>query len=248
MQIKPIGAMPLAFSADGERMILGHGLTSDRATVEVRNVDTDEVLYTQRPLKDSYPAMFRHDLLALYCVAPDAIIEMSLETGETRKLIEVEKPAAISHNFDQTITVFWSEQGFMALNSQGEILRSSRQPLFDQYGDAWTRAKDGWTKLGRSGRPVSQQSRPAYLVEDQSLLRGRMKLFTDQKDFERRGATAYISTIWLDHARARGSSRSALVFAGPDVNEMGFVPRRDMVWVASADGGYLVSWKMGAKQ
>lgn len=73
-------------------------------------------------------------------------------------------------------------------------------------------------------------------------------------------AKAYLSCVWLTHDLAVPYTRSikgkiikikqpykaALAFAGPDVVEFGFLPGRDIIYVISMSGTYLVPYRLRA--
>jgi hypothetical protein len=246
-QLRPTGAVPLAFDRRGELMVVMHESEeaddADELEVEIRSVQTSETEGSRKRV-DAFPFMFRDDSAALYCVNQDGILELDLTSNATRLLNEGSYlPKA--RNAAQTISVLEGQRSrFLAINSKGDILLSTGQPAFDQFGNAWAKTSNGWNMLGPRQSAIHRPSRPTYLVTDQSGLRGAMQLVTKKDTITRRGADALVSTIWLDHSQAMGDRRSALVFAGADVLYAGFVPNKNLVWVITAESSYVVPFTL----
>jgi hypothetical protein len=121
--------------------------------------------------------------------------------------------------------------------------------FFDMYGNIWTRENGEWARYGKDGSVSPGLPRPPYLVENQSRLRGAMSLAETEATMKHEGATAYVSALWLCHAKsvpppdhdaglAGPWRRAALVDVAPDIVAYGFVPGRDMVWITS----HLETW------
>lgn len=134
-----------------------------------------------------------------------------------------------------------------------------QQAGFDQYGNAWFGKGRTWTRIDRGGKSTHLDSRPRYLAHDQMKDRGSMHLVGTQTLMTHRDGKAIISCIWLTDDRAKPFTRrvdgrvvqinqpyqAAVVFAGPDVADFGFLPGKDMVYVVSGFGNYLVPFKTG---
>lgn len=120
---------------------------------------------------------------------------------------------------------------------------------FDQFGNAWFGTGNRWTMVERSGKQTQASASP-FLVIDQTTDRGSMHLRLTENEMKYQGASAFVGSVWLSHDRAIRSSKgrrvpAALVYAGADVLTFGFVPGRDMVYVVTATGCFLISWKSG---
>ncbi len=236
-QLRPVGALPMAFDRRGELMAVLH--FGEEAEVEIRSGDEFETLQSRKTV-DGFPFMLRSDSAALYCASQQGILELNL-TSNTTKLLKEGDYLPKVRNAGQTITVLEDAQGrFLTINSPGDILLSTAAPRFDQFGNGWAKSNNGWSMISPLKPATNQASRPGYLVSDQSSLRGAMQLVTKKNTVTRKGAQAYVSTIWIDHVQAMGERRSALVFAGADVLYFGFVPNRDLVWVVTMNCSYLV--------
>jgi hypothetical protein len=120
---------------------------------------------------------------------------------------------------------------------------------FDQYGNAWFGVGNAWTMVDRAGKQTRASSSP-FLVADQTTDRGSMHLRLTEQEMKYQGASAFVGSVWLSHDRAIRSSKgrrasAALIYAGADVITYGFVPGRDMVYVVTATGSFLIPWKLG---
>ena len=121
---------------------------------------------------------------------------------------------------------------------------------FDEYGNAWFGLGKNWTKVDRDGR-VTHSSRPKYLTDDQMKARGSMHLAETHAVTKYKKASAHVSCVWLSDDRAVPFTRvvkgktykikepyqAALVFAGADVIDFGFLPSRNIVYVVCAFAG-----------
>lgn len=135
-----------------------------------------------------------------------------------------------------------------------------QQSGFDQYGNAWFGKGTEWTKVDRSGQATKVQTYPKYLARDQSMDRGSMHLRATQTDMRYKDGHAAVTCIWLTDDKATPYSewvrgklvkvsqpyQAAVVFAGPDVFRYGFLPGRNLVYVVSNFGCYLVPFTVEA--
>lgn len=240
VQVVPAGAFPIAFSADGRRMLTVTELSRDQLAAEIRSLETGEQIESFSLPQHAYPIMFSNDEASVICVAETGVGVLDIETGRIEIRITQGNLTPIARNFNHTITVFSTEFGFAAINCAGSVIESRNQPLFDQYGNAWANGGN-WTVLSKSGNFESRNQRPEYLVGDQQKLLGSLRLALDRRTIKRNGANAEVGIIWLDHGAGR-TAKSAMAFSGPDIYEVGFVPQRNSIWVISADGGYLVPY------
>ena len=151
---------------------------------------------------------------------------------------------------------------------EGACMASARESAFkiephdqagyDQYGNAWFGSARNWTEVDRKGNASKHVDHPAYLVPDQTKDRGSMHLRDTNTKMTYKGATAFVSCVWLSDDRAipipkrpgktvnqSDSYKAALVFAGPDILTYGFLPSKNMVYVVSQSGNYLVPFSYG---
>jgi len=133
---------------------------------------------------------------------------------------------------------------------------------FDEFGNAWFGSGRRWTKVDRHGVGTEETSSPGYLTPDQSKDRGSMHLRDTHAEMKYKDGTAAITCVWLTDDRAvpyppqkpgdravyigQDSFRAAVVFAGPDILDYGFLPGRNLVYVVSQFGSYLVPFSVGS--
>lgn len=121
---------------------------------------------------------------------------------------------------------------------------------FDQVGSAWFTERGSWTMVGRDGRVRRQLAKPPALMQDQSRDRGLLHLTDSRTTLKFRDAKCFLTSIWLYHDRPRPArpelkpDRAAVAFAGPDVLTYGFLPGKNLIYVVSAFGSYLVPFQL----
>jgi|GEM_PF-3878888 len=132
---------------------------------------------------------------------------------------------------------------------------------FDQYGYAWFGKGKSWTRIDRSGQATHARNRPQSLAHDQTRDRASMHLTATNTGMNYKDGQANVFCIWLTDDRAvpyvgivKGRKvplpqayQAAVVFAGPDVLDFGFVPGRNMVYVVSGFGNYLVPFTIAPR-
>jgi len=131
---------------------------------------------------------------------------------------------------------------------------------FDQFGSAWFGHKGDWSKVDRNGKVTRSLLRAPALTQDQTRDRGSLHLVGKEQEMSFQGSRSYVTCIWLTHDHAvpfrrivdgktiqvDESYRAAVVFAGPDVVTYGFLPGRDLIYVVSNFGSYLVPFETTA--
>lgn len=134
---------------------------------------------------------------------------------------------------------------------------STERAGFDQFGSAWVGHPGRWTRIDHNGAVTRGIARAPALTQDQTRVRGSLHLVARRQEMAFRGAKSYVTCIWLTHDRAvpftrivKGKVirvnepyRAAVVFAGADVTEYGFLPRRDLIYVVSSFGSYLIPFE-----
>jgi hypothetical protein len=192
---------------------------------------------------------------------------------------------ACGWNGDRSVAILYPQaKGFQSANQKGNPQKEAGQvvaegvthdipPLdlagFDEYGLAWYGHGNDWTSVDKRGRTSKSTHRPKYLALDQTRDRGSMHLRDTHQEMNYKNAKAMVSCVWLSHDRAvpysvtdkgkttrvKATDQACVVFAGCDIVDYGFMPGRDMVYVVSGFGVYLVPFKVaprlksvGAKQ
>jgi hypothetical protein len=237
-QVAPAGTFPVAFSSDGQRILTVAELSPDQIVGEIRSFKTNEQFASFTMPNHAYPIMFSRDPSSVICVTENGVGVLDIDGGKVENRIAGGNLTPIARNFNHTITVFSTEFGFAAINCVGAVIESRTQPMFDEYGNAWTNGRN-WTVLSKTDNFEGRNRRPAYLVKDQQKLLGSLQLVLDRRTIERNGANAEVGIVWLDHGTGK-AAKSAMVFSGADIYEAGFVPQRNSIWIVSADGSYLV--------
>lgn len=129
---------------------------------------------------------------------------------------------------------------------------------FDMYGAAWFGKGKSWTRVDKTGEAKTFPEKPSYLTGDMSRDRGNLHLALTEREEVFKGARASVTCVWLYSDQAtpfqgiikgkgkdrivnfKTSYRAAIVFAAVDLVECGFLPGRDMIYVVTGFGSYLV--------
>ena len=267
----PAGTIPIAVNREGTRLALVRQINAreDAAELLVIDVDTQETLgHVELTSASGTTPVFSLDGLTLRYDAGskkmvnnvdwDFAAGTSTPVGyEPHSVPLLRSFASSGWNYDRTIGILYpsNESGN---RKDGQIGLAEAAPVtipfgetagFDQFGNAWFGVGNAWTMVDRSGKQTRASASP-FLVADQTTDRGSMHLRMTEQEMRFQGASAFVGSVWLSHDRAIRSNQgrrasAALVYAGADVLTYGFVPGRDMVYVVTATGSFLIPWKFG---
>ena len=176
-------------------------------------------------------------------------------------------------NFDRSIAICYSREGdaksgsaqfFQEEPGQIVLARGVTFPMeqkdrggFDQFGSAWFGHGTSWSMVDRDGHLNRGLTKCPALVHDQTHDRGSLHLGATSQVMTYRDARSPVTCIWLTHDHAvpftrkvegkivqvNEPYRAAVVFAGADVMAFGFLPGRDLIYVVSGFGCYLVPYE-----
>lgn len=237
-----------SFSPDGAKALTFSGNGSDMVS-RVLDRDSGTVLAEYATGEDGwFPILFCEDGASLVFVlnqggknqvamAPIGKLPADDANREWREF-NISRP-----NNDWSL---WAGSGGDVLTRAGGVVHiegATGEPLFDQFGRVWFRARGGWICIDKLGA-VTTGDRPAYLVSDPEARRGSMRLIETKETLTYENAEADVSAIWIHHDAALGGldehrhprNLSALIHSGEDVHWFAFVPGRDEVMVAKDTG------------
>lgn len=266
----PFGSIPVAVSRDGSRLALvdnAQHLGEDLDGVDIRVVDTQTLETVGQKISFEDPTGIAFDASGsrLFMGRDEKYVAWDYKSGSlTPVLDEVPKvgsfPPDALINYDHSILVSYpggyskpgateGTPGTALVNGHPFSIPFTHKLGFDEFGDFWYQASGRWTKIDRAGRLTVSAVKPRTLVGDQTKARGQMHLEFTRTEMRYKDAKAYIQALWLTHdhpvpdpTNPQMAYQAALVFAGSDVFEYGFVPNQPMVYVVTGTGSYLVSY------
>jgi hypothetical protein len=172
----------------------------------------------------------------------ETLLKINIATGEKTSLQSWsdEKGNLIlgAKNYNHSIV---GDSGLL-MTRNGVVHSISSEATFDTYGNAWFKEAGRWVKLTPDGVKTFETKPPEGRVKDQTHQRGSMRLVEQQTTLKHKGAEAYVSTIWLEHGRAKGND-SAVVESCLDMRAFGFVPGRKEIYLVTDQGVDLVEYK-----
>lgn len=268
----PHGTIPIAATRRGDRIaLLSEGPTKGEQSISVIDTDTlRELGRVDVPETSNSTPMFTRAGSELCLVLEEGLVAWNYQTGSRRKLdgtpAEVPLEKILSGggwNVDRSIAIASPRMESKRVGKKdvevpvaGQVAVEGRKVCevmwgseagFDSYGNAWSGAGGVWMKVDRNGKVETNATAPKGLTPDQSRDRGSMHLRDTQREMNYQGSSAYVTCVWLTHDRSvapeRGPNhRAALVYAGADVIAYGFVPGRELVYVVTQEGSFLVKW------
>jgi hypothetical protein len=255
-------AFLLASSRDGAEI----ATVSMARTITVWDTETRKSLGTTSIDKvHAAPMMFSSGGTIVYVASDHGYFAWRYATGEKIKIASESPNWPAAWNSDRSIAFAqWkSDPGdpvqVTLPSAKTFATRRGDKAGFDQYGNAWFGSRTRWFKVDKSGLKTSSRTHPHFLDPDQSKDRGSMRLESTSSTMRHEGATANLNCIWLVDDRAQSQSamkignvmreskpiKAALLFAGADIFQFGFIPGRNLVYVDSIFGYYLVPFKIG---
>lgn len=268
----PNETMPIAATAKGDRIaLLAEGPNKDEQSIRVIETDTlRELGHVDVPKTSNSTPMFTRAGSELCLVLEEGLVAWSYQSGTRRKLdgapaeVPLEKIlTGGGWNVDRSIAIATPRTETKRVGNKdvevpvaGQVAVEGRKICeivwgseagFDAYGNAWCGSGRVWMKVDRTGKTETHSAPPKGLTPDQSRDRGSMHLRDTEREMTYQGSSAFVTCIWLTHDRSvapeRGPNhRAALVYAGADVIAYGFVPGRELAYVVTQEGSYLVKW------
>lgn len=254
-------SIPIAASPDGSRIALEVDREGDQgSTITVVETDTQKALgsINVKHSTDGTP-IFTRDGKELCLATDNGYSAWSYETGQLRAIDFRPRPKAFSYwNQDRTIALDLPTRDNSGKMAPGQLalangvayeIPATSRAGFDQFGNAWFGNGGSWTRVERDGKTSRSLKNHPTLVKDQTRDRGSLHLTTTQTRMTYRKAKCFLTCIWMSHDKPYSPNsivepdRAAVVFAGPDVLAFGFFPGRNMVYVVSDFGCYLVPFE-----
>jgi hypothetical protein len=175
-------------------------------------------------------------------------------------------PGSEEVNYDRSIYAIATQAdqkepslGLYTSSGSLKVVPTANFQGFDTFGRAWIKYGRDWQVLDRSGSVRLESKRPRYLAPDQSKVRGSRSLTKTESTMSYQGSEANVACIWLTDDRSvpyaakkreinlSPPGSTALVFAGADIYEYGFVPNRDLVYVVSDPGVFVIPYSVKPK-
>lgn len=263
-------SVPFAVSSDGSRLALQTDSPArEGGKVTVVETDSGKVLGTLTYAKSGQGTpIFSHDGTTLCLSTEEGYIGWSYATDERVKLFS--SPRANSTdgwNYDRSLALEKPSGPVRRPKEQpsaGQVvlpmghvvpIPAGLKAGFDEYGDAWFGKPGNWTRVTRAGVESRGHPKAPPLAGDQTRDRGSLHLMVTETTMKLREELAYVTCVWLthDHPEGRPSppgskperpSKAAVVFAGADILAFGFIPGRNMIFVVSSFGCYLVPFQI----
>jgi hypothetical protein len=250
--VGPSGSLAIAVSRDGSRYLaLSTGPNRDnKLIVKMMSYPDGKELCSfsadQNDPNAMLPFLFADNDKGVIACSEKGLAYIDLSSGRQTAIYMSKKlnfdDFAARRNYDQTILA--GKDG--VLTASGHFFPTGSQAKFDSLGNAWFRAGDGWTKIDRRGRQ-EVGSKPATLADDQSGVRGSIKLETRKDDLTYKGAHAFATSIWLVPNSDGAKSPAAFVAISPDYLSCGFVPGKNEIYIVSEQGTQVVPYKLTPK-
>jgi hypothetical protein len=241
--------IPLAGSPDGRFFAEARGLDQNEGEILIRAFDGGVTQRVVPATNDGpVPLLFSRDgnrLIALRGEKDPQMVSIDVESGAEKPIGKWAGGTDNTdmfpgvRNADHTIVASDRAKENVIVTAAGTSLRTPGKVQFDPYGNAWFKSGDGWSKVDKDGRLSAGANPPKGLVPDQTRLRGSLRLVEEKQEVKHKGATAYLSTIWLELTNGDKTDAGLVGFA-PDLWAFGFVPGRDAVYLVTNNGSYLV--------
>lgn len=267
----PDHTIPIAATVKGDRIALLTG-EPNGGEQSVLVIDTDsqrELGRVNIPKTKGSTPMFTREGTELCLVLEEGLMAWNYQSGSRRMLegepadVPLEKILTGGWNVDRSIAIATPRTATKRVGNKdvevpvaGQVAVEGRNVLnvlfgsdvgFDQYGNAWAGSGKVWMRVDRTGGVETHSAPPRGLTSDQSRDRGSMHLRDTEREMTYQGSSAFVTCVWLTHDRSvppeRGPNhRAALVYAGADVIAYGFIPGRELVYVVTQEGSFLVKW------
>lgn len=251
--------IPLTISPDGTLMA---GMWKGTENLAVWKVDSgDLVCSLQGASGKTIPVLFSMDNKYVIIVEDVddgmSVSRFDIEKKSIANIKTIEEARGEFGYYNASFTLRVISKGVI-VSQTGAIIDAradTKYFYFDPYGAAWYRAGDSWRVVSVDGKLRTESKRPPSLVIEQGKERGSMVLVESRTELRRNGSTAYLCTVWLDHKNANPSpkkleirSGSLHVYSGVDVLDCAFVPRRNLIVLATLEGVALVPYEIEKRE